>query len=125
MNYFNAFFRFFSLKNISNRYSVFALVPLMVLCTYAYLFGMGELLVHSLAIGQYTLLAFVAYAISNSLSSGASSTEAYKKAMDSDTVNNNLGSAVVFGVIVISRAVTFLALAISYTWFMTSSKSLL
>jgi hypothetical protein len=125
MKYLSILKSLFSLKAIGNRFSVFALVPLMVLSVYAYVFGVGELLVHALAIGQYTLLAFVAYAISNALAAGADSSDAYSKAISSDTGANGMRSAIVFAAVILSRTITFYALAMSYTVFMTSSKSLL
>lgn len=114
----------FSLKSLSSRFSIFAVIPLSVLAAYAYIFGMGEVLVHTLAIGQYTLLAFIAYAISNALSSGVSSTDAFERTLQNDSSKAKV-AAIVFTAIIVSRIIAFFALAMSYTMFMTSSKSLM
>ncbi len=58
-NFLSLVMKLISIKNVSNRYIVFALIPMLVLTTYATIFGIGELLVHALAIGQYTLLALL------------------------------------------------------------------
>ena len=79
----------------------------------------------ALAIGQYTLLAFVAYAISNALAAGADSSDAYNKAIASESGSEAMRCAVVFAAVILSRTITFYALAMSYIVFMTSSKSLL
>lgn len=111
------------LNFLSSRSLVFVVIPLLVLCGYVAVFGMGELAVHTLATAQYTMMAFVAYIISGSLSNRAESSKALSRAYDNSNPGGQLSAAIVFGVIIFSRIITFVGIAMAYTIFMTNSRA--
>lgn len=111
------------LKFISSRWLVFVGIPLMVLAGYIAVFGFGELAVHTLATAQYTMMALMAYIIAGSLSNKAQSSKALFKAYDNKNPSGQMPAAVVFAVIIFSRIITFAAIAMAYTIFMTNSRA--
>lgn len=112
-----------TMQMLSQRWFVFVAIPVAVMIGYISVFGIGELLVHTLATAQYTMMALIAYIISGSLTNRAESSKALKRAYDDSNPQSQLSSAIVFGVIIASRVVIFSAIAIAYTMFMTNSRA--